>query len=156
VERAKQFRSQNKHARAVTQSLSGKGNSVWAQGLRGEGQVVALADTGIDTDSCYFHDPDHAVPIGRNTIDYQHRKFVAYVNIADARDDISGHGSHVAGSLAGECIANLVSNNNDSDVDYAKMASYNGMVPRAKLAFYDIKSGPSEDLEVPNNVYLDL
>jgi hypothetical protein len=39
VERAKRFKSYNKHARAVTQSRVGESDSMWAHGLRGEGQV---------------------------------------------------------------------------------------------------------------------
>ena len=29
---------------------------VWDHGLRGEGEVVAIGDTGLDLDSCFFHD----------------------------------------------------------------------------------------------------
>lgn len=30
---------------------------IWAAGLRGEGQVVGVGDSGVDMDSCYFYDP---------------------------------------------------------------------------------------------------
>jgi hypothetical protein len=41
-----------------------------------------------------------------------------------------GHGSHVAGSLAGECLASLInsSDTETNDRDFVEMSSYNGMV----------------------------
>lgn len=41
-------------------------------GLTGEGQIVGIADTGIDFTSCYFHDPMHKPPFG--TVNEAHRK----------------------------------------------------------------------------------
>jgi subtilisin family serine protease len=30
---------------------------IWEAGLRGEGQIVGIGDSGVDMDSCYFYDP---------------------------------------------------------------------------------------------------
>jgi hypothetical protein len=30
---------------------------IWEAGLRGEGQIVGMGDSGVDMDSCYFYDP---------------------------------------------------------------------------------------------------
>lgn len=37
--------------------------ALWARGLRGEGEIVGVADTGVDTDSCFFYDPVHPLPV---------------------------------------------------------------------------------------------
>eukprot|EP00003_Mantamonas_plastica_P015538 TRINITY_DN262_c0_g1_i25.p1 TRINITY_DN262_c0_g1~~TRINITY_DN262_c0_g1_i25.p1 ORF type:complete len:777 (+),score=177.23 TRINITY_DN262_c0_g1_i25:1574-3904(+) len=57
-----------------------------------------------------------------------HRKIVSYTTeFADQNDYESGHGTHVVGSIAGDAI-------NGS----ATAQSFNGMAPKAKLAFTDI------------------
>jgi hypothetical protein len=30
---------------------------LWAAGLKGQGQVVGVGDSGVDMDSCFFFDP---------------------------------------------------------------------------------------------------
>lgn len=32
-------------------------NPIWDKGIRGQGQVIGIADTGIDMDNCYFNQP---------------------------------------------------------------------------------------------------
>ena len=67
-----------------------KAPSVWDKGEQGEGVVIAVLDTGIDT----FH-PDLADRIidGRN-----------FTNEGNSDDimDRNGHGTHVAGTICGE------------------------------------------------------
>lgn len=63
----------------------------WERGFKGEGQIVAVADTGLDTgDPATLH-PDfanflsgHAIGLGGETW-----------------EDVQGHGTHVAGSVLG-------------------------------------------------------
>jgi subtilisin family serine protease len=93
--------------------------------------VVACADTGIDMDvslhhmcknsktrnsrdcwesgcdgsffvqHCFFRDRDRPVPF--NAVDLQARKVVQYVmSWGDKTDFGGGHGTHVAGSIAGD------------------------------------------------------
>ena len=74
--------------------------------LRGDGVVVAVADTGLDDASCYFSDPYRKVN-KTNTKnakpDFRLRKVVQYAlgNGADGYDNVAGHGTHVCGIVAG-------------------------------------------------------
>lgn len=63
---------------------------IWDRGLHGEGQIVGLIDTMIDTAHCMFADD---VPIGPD-----HRKIVAARSPASAHS----HGTFVAGVLAAD------------------------------------------------------
>jgi hypothetical protein len=71
---------------------------IWDKGLRGEGQIVVIADSGCDYDSCFFSGKDEG-PLMQGYY-YQNRiKIVAYVQDT-ARDKLgdqngSGHGTHV-------------------------------------------------------------
>ena len=78
-------------------------------GLQGDGQVVSVADTGLDIYSCYFYDPQGHVPfsdIKSPVIDTKYRKVVmyAYGSSSDTSDEAGGHGTHVSGTVTG-CIA---------------------------------------------------
>jgi hypothetical protein len=49
----------NMRAVHIVQSAVAEGAGtapLWAAGLHGEGQVVGMGDSGVDTDSCYFRD----------------------------------------------------------------------------------------------------
>ena len=98
--------------------------------LNGEGEVVGILDTGIDMSSCYFNDPDVSTPYSSAdniVVDESHRKVVMYVTYKDRVDDGGGHGSHVAGTVAG-----------NSTKAYGDFVKYNGMAYNAKIAFFDI------------------
>ena len=99
-------------------------------GLNGEGQVVALSDTGIDTDNCYFWDAKTSVKKQKSSsFDADIRKVVQYFSGVDGRDTTGGHGTHVAGTIAGRKAADgKKESNGEAD----------GVAPGAKLAFYDI------------------
>jgi hypothetical protein len=84
----------NGEAQWVVQSGTNGQRPVWAKGLHGEGQVVGYADTGLDYDHIFFRDPTN--PIGPN-----HRKVIGYKKWASNDGDTNGHGTHVAGSIAG-------------------------------------------------------
>ena len=47
-------------------------SAVWARGINGSGEVVHVADSGVDVGHCLFHDPNVAVPYNR--VDMLHRK----------------------------------------------------------------------------------
>ncbi|MCS7131387.1 MAG: S8 family serine peptidase, partial [Hadesarchaea archaeon] len=73
-------------------------------GIRGENQIVTIADTGLRVDSSnrpsheMFVDPGKAAGVG-------HRKVHAYyipLGAGGALGDESGHGTHVAGTVAGD------------------------------------------------------
>lgn len=71
IEKKSKFRTMNKWANIVIQTDTMGDPFLWKKGLQGQGQVVAVGDTGLDYDSCFFYDPDRPVPI--NKTDFQHR-----------------------------------------------------------------------------------
>lgn len=54
--------------------------------------MVAVSDTGVDTDNCYFWDANHGGPTQYR--DESHRKIVQYKNFVDKSDYKYGHGVH--------------------------------------------------------------
>ncbi|MDW7776239.1 MAG: S8 family serine peptidase [Methanosarcinales archaeon] len=83
-------------------------------GLTGSGQIVAVADSGLDTGI-----DDHGV-IGDIHLDFDGR--VAFINyIGSSPDDNNGHGTHTTGSVAG--------NGSRSG------GTYRGMAPGANIVF---------------------
>ena len=53
----------------------------------------------------YFFDPDHPVRFRNDQPDTLHRKIRLYLPYANDREDmVNAHGTHVAGTLAGEAI----------------------------------------------------
>ena len=106
--------------------------AMWKAGITGKGQVVGVGDSGLDVDSCYFSDPGvniNQAQFGRSTVrDYpDHRKIARYFSASDGEDLPEGHGTHVAGSVAG-----YHSTNGDGEF------FYNGVAYDAKVAVYDI------------------
>jgi hypothetical protein len=122
---------------------------IWAHGIRGEGQIVGMADTGLDANSCYFNGETlpvintYAEGTGYGTLtDPSHRKIVAYdflyscdqwpnaTGCEDPADhtkwDTQGHGTHVAGNMVG-----------DSDNNPENFAAQDGMAPAAKIVVQD-------------------
>ena len=136
-----------------TQGHAAAQTPIWEHGIRGEGQIVGLIDTGADANSCYFNGT--ALPVtntytqgtGLQTkTDTTHRKIIAYdflfscdqypsgnsngtacENPANhAHWDAHGHGSHVSGNMVG-----------DSNNDPVVYAAQDGMAPAAKLVVQD-------------------
>lgn len=93
-------------------------------GINGEGQIVTVIDSGLDGLHPFFRDTKREIPYNRT--DLQHRKVVRYDAVADAIEIENGHGTHVAGTVAG--------NPNCVDCGF-KM--YSGMAPEAKIYFID-------------------
>jgi subtilisin family serine protease len=65
-------------------------DTAWAAGFHGEGQIVAMGDTGVDTGNMQTIHPDftNAILSGRN-----------FAPFGRAWEDPMGHGTHVAGSV---------------------------------------------------------
>src|SRR5437867_3157959 len=69
-----------------TQGSAPAQTPIWEHGLRGEGQIVGLIDTGVDADACYFGDPRGLPPTNTwsqeagygTTVDGSQRKIVGY------------------------------------------------------------------------------
>jgi hypothetical protein len=118
----------------------GQTTPIFSQGIFGEGQVVGVLDTGIDPDMCYFRDPARGLPPrnecnGGTVIDSAQRKVLAvdFLWSSECAGGISGtewdtqnHGTHVAGTVAGDNFATpLIHDTAD------------GMAPGAKLVIQD-------------------
>jgi hypothetical protein len=125
-----QIETLNKLATGIVQSGSSTSTPFYDVGLDGLGQVVALSDTGIDTDSCYFWDSRKEILKDKSGIfNLDIRKVVQYVALGDDKENGGGHGSHVAGTIAGRRATDgKVESDGDGD----------GVARAAKLAFFDI------------------
>jgi len=109
---------------------------IFDHGLRGEGQVIGIMDTGLDVDDCRFDDPVVGLPALNQAdgieVNLDHRKVLA-VDFYWEADwpphptgwDDHGHGTHVAGSAAGD-----VNGNGSYD-------GVDGMAPAARLVIQD-------------------
>ncbi len=118
----------------------GQTTPVFTRGIYGEGQTIAVLDTGLDADMCWFRDTALGLPPvnacnGGTVTDPAQRKVIA-VNFLWATEcaggvggtewDTQDHGSHVAGTAAGDDFANLLLHN-----------TADGMAPGAKLVIQD-------------------
>jgi len=103
------------------------GRRVWAKGIRGQGMVVGLFDSGILTEHDMFR--DSSFPLSGPGVFPLHRKIAAYKLYRDAAFGDAGgasyHGSGVAGTLAGNDSVNGNQSAND------------GMAPEARIYFVD-------------------
>jgi serine protease AprX len=102
--------------------------------------VWAVLDSGIDSKHAHFQRHDN---LGLKGDALPHRSFVPETKDADALRDLAGHGTHVAGILAGEQVADgkseLVAatwyhdDRGDSAVRPISLARISGMAPRCRL-----------------------
>lgn len=81
----------NANTRWIVQSNIPGITPLYDNGLRGEGQIVAVQDSALDRNHCSFLDPVN--PVGDN-----HRKILRYNTAAGS----VSHGTHVAGIVAGD------------------------------------------------------
>ncbi|EKX54905.1 hypothetical protein GUITHDRAFT_47822, partial [Guillardia theta CCMP2712] len=119
--------------------------------VNGSGEVVHVADSGLDVDHCFFRDSKRSLTY--NKVDRKHRKLLVYwiSRHGDGFDSIGGHGTHVAGSIAGSL----------EDVTWHPLANFSGVAPACKLAFTDAERQTSSDGEgpfvlddIPSSIYL--
>jgi len=118
----------------------GQTTPIFNQGIFGEGQTVAIVDTGLDADMCFFRDTALGLPPtnacnGGTVVNNSQRKVIAVDflaagecsgGIASTEWDTQGHGTHVAGTVGGDNFANLLTHN-----------TADGMAPGAKLVIQD-------------------
>lgn len=123
------------------------------RGLHGEGQIVAVLDTGLDYGSCYFAEPGNTPPpintgspqggLDWQNVDYSRRKVIAY-NFLYSCDqypgargcekpgdpagtyDNQGHGTHAAGAIAGDKGAPIFHDFGDAIATGAKLVIQDG------------------------------
>ncbi len=125
------------------------GTPLYDHGIHGEGQIVAVLDTGVDWTSCYFAEADSSKPpfntgspsIGMawENVDLSRRKIVAY-DFLYSCDQFPGaagcddpathplydyvqrdHGTHAAGAVAGDIGTPLVHDYGDAIALGAKL-----------------------------------
>ena len=122
------------------------------RGLHGEGQIIAILDTGVDINNCFFMEHDGALPpfntgspsggLDWENVDLTRRKIVAYnyLHSCDqypgkpgcetpgqlASYDNQGHGTHAAGAAAGDNGAPLAHDYGDSVAPAAKLIVQDG------------------------------
>ncbi|KAG2387859.1 hypothetical protein C9374_001453 [Naegleria lovaniensis] len=84
----------------MVQNGGGNNNTYfWNHGITGEGEVLAFTDTGIDPNHCFFSGVNESYV----NVNMTNRKIV-YIDIQGGLGDYAdnhGHGTHVAGTLAG-------------------------------------------------------
>lgn len=131
IEASPKLKFLNQYARGVTQSGDYQVTPLANMGLDGTGQVIGVADTGLDMNVCFLSDSQAPTPF--NTVTQNHRKLVTYITYADngenfdasqGSSDPIGHGTHVSSTVAGRTSGS--------------MGAHNGMASNAKLAFFDI------------------
>lgn len=129
------------------------------RGIHGQGQIIAILDTGLDYDNCYFAEPDNQPPpinTGFLTFGYQddnvdmsRRKVVAYDFLLSCDQypslpncenpqsptawDNQGHGTHAAASAAADRLPAVTHDFADS------------IAPAAKLIIQDAGFDPAGD-----------
>lgn len=135
------MKSSSYWANGILQSGEATINILNQANLTGSNQVIGIADTGIDVNSCYFYDSN--VKMVYNKVNQNHRKLIYYDTFANAADD-DGHGTLVAGTSAGKCL--------DSSSD---KKNFNGIAPNSKIAFFDI-GREDKTLRLPSNLYSNL
>lgn len=164
IEFANNMKLLNNFATSVGQSgqagvLSNESAIIWKEGLMGEGEVVAVGDSGLDLDSCYFRETTSAAPEFEGC-DMSREKIVCYVMGANAEfGDTSsksgaGHGTHTAGSVAGFHVRALTEEDdrNRTVTFHELMASSaysNGQAPLARLAIMDIDGELEDSVDAP-------
>ena len=71
-------------------------------GINGEGQLIGIADSGLNDLSCFFIDTSgeyKTITTNRTgVVEWKRRKVVQYIAHADGVDDLGGHGTHVCGT----------------------------------------------------------
>lgn len=112
--------------------------------LTGRGQIIGVADTGLNAQHCFFYDYSRSSDVTLfNTnsppnkdniiIDSTHRKIINYISLSNPiRRDINGHGTIVAGIIAGDPPNHL---------EFAR--EFQGIAPKAKLSIFDLSLGLS-------------
>ena len=122
------------------------------RGIRGEGQIVAVLDTGVDWTSCYFAESDNSAPpfntgtpaggLDWDNVDLSRRKIVAYnflfscdqypgatgcdaPGVAGSLDN-QGHGTHTAATAVGDKGAFLAHDYADAIAPGAKLIVQDG------------------------------
>jgi hypothetical protein len=130
IEPSAQYSFNNDKAQWVVQSGIQNSRPVTDHGIRGQGQVVMIGDSGLRTNHEMFNDSTQAIT---SWGDYaSHRKVIAYQpgsssSIFGDHVDYGYHGTHTSGTVAG-------------NPDPYSTAPWSGMAKDARIYFMDIAS----------------
>ncbi|RNF21629.1 putative subtilisin-like serine peptidase [Trypanosoma conorhini] len=117
----------------------------WGGGINGSGELIGVADSGVDFDSCFFHDPKESVTLYPK-VNHRHRKVVSFVpsdlfpGEVLIGDKERGHGTHVAGTVAGHMLGN------------GENSKYDGVAKGAKLFFTSLGARSQSMLTLPVDI----
>eukprot|EP00567_Pseudictyota_dubia_P018032 CAMPEP_0197434832 /NCGR_PEP_ID=MMETSP1175-20131217/2507_1 /TAXON_ID=1003142 /ORGANISM="Triceratium dubium, Strain CCMP147" /LENGTH=1062 /DNA_ID=CAMNT_0042963687 /DNA_START=391 /DNA_END=3579 /DNA_ORIENTATION=+ len=112
-------------------------------GLDGTGQIVAVSDTGIDPNNCYFWDNEKGLQY--DVLDESRRKIAEYIPFVNEDDYTFGHGTHVAGTIVGQRATDGITESK---------GSADGVAKGAKVAFMDIGTDNGGLILPSSNNYL--
>ncbi|MCF6318976.1 MAG: hypothetical protein L3J83_06820 [Proteobacteria bacterium] len=130
---------------------------IWDKGLTGSGQIVGVADTGLDTNEDWFVHYDNGTTITSVVTEaentslptvgtlYPNNKIIGYFVMpgAQAYDHAlaSFHGTHVTGSIAGDREQGIAGTPGSGSISSPTSSGYDnddGMAPNATILFQDI------------------
>jgi hypothetical protein len=129
-----------RYANGISQSGKYSKTPLFHANLTGFNHIIGIADSGIDSGSCFFRDPNHPFPYA--TVSTEHRKIVTYINDTGNNIDDSGHGTGVASSASGKCFD-----------PKSRLFDYYGSAYDAKIAFMDIGVSDTNNVQPPSNLY---
>ncbi|SMF28704.1 S8 family serine peptidase [Desulfovibrio gilichinskyi] len=142
VERVPEHHTNNNIATGIVEARSAQGKTWPVSGgnLFGEGQIIAVCDSGIDTGNISTIHKDFSDGQGGSRI-------IDNIVFPDASAiDYLGHGTHVAGTIAGNGIKSGAS----PLANVFPSTSYAGMAPKSKLFFETVGSiDIHESLKLP-------
>ncbi|HET9325182.1 MAG TPA: S8 family serine peptidase, partial [Candidatus Eisenbacteria bacterium] len=141
IEPSPVYSFKNDKAQWVVQSGVQNSRPVTDRGIRGQGQVVMVTDSGLRTNHEMFDDSTQAIMTWG---DYpSHRKIIAYrpgssSPVITFGDDVSFdyHGTHTSGTVAG-------------NPDPTSAAPWSGIAKDAKLYFMDVAGTDGVGLRIP-------
>ena len=158
VERFVDYELHNNVARTSANTTTGRGGAsgpimdvedVWSRGIRGEGQIVAAADTGLSTGSLSSLHLDFG---DQSSSTNPMRVIKGYaLGRGTWNDDVSqggGHGTHVSGSIVGNGFR---SGSNPSTNSFPA-SSYAGTAPKAQFVFQSIMDSGGNLGGIPTNL----
>jgi len=105
--------------------------------ITGTGQCAALIDSGIDANNPWFFDSKIGSRFINNSL--KHRKILNLLPLGDSLDDEDGHGTFIAGVVAGKANCRPFG------------PYYNGLAPDAKLFIVDIHRKKDNNYWWPSN-----
>ena len=118
---------------------------IWDMGIHGEGEIVGVMSTGLDSGHCFFENAAGQTPSDQ-VYGPSHRKIVSYRAHADGgatgQRDL---GTHLVGTILG-----------DSSTPGAAGATERGAAYAARVAFTDVGPGDAPALDVPTDLLGDM